>query len=695
MAILPPKLQPAPRANKRQRLAKEVRENAAALRADYDIPLIRNNDELAEHWPHVPGNFTKGFPHDEFGIVGLDSNGDASNYRTFIEFINQGRNSRPNFTNPDSIGTNITSSERVWESPLAGHVYDLEGPDGGELTIPPAPRLDSGELAAEMAEVYGLALLRDFPFSTIQSGEANPRIKLIQKEITDLKKKKASKRVTDKIAELTDEKSRLERGPSTAAKVNDEVLKVSWFETADADPRAEKRRIARRSSEDEITSDVLYRGSTDGAKVGPYISQFLLIGNTSRGAGETMTADAFNICPVLMDKNGKPRKISDGYILYGVQEIDQRFPAHLAGLDHMTKWDAWLKVQNGDGAGGDKFETTPRFITTPRDLATYVHYDQLYQAYLNACLLMLGYGLKADPGMPDAQSQTNVRDGFATFGGPHILSLVTEVATRALKHARRQKFNSHLRARPEAVAGCMTLSANGNGGKLGSAAQAVKAAVDATPSDLLDLVDKHNAAHNGGKDTSAPWKPQNSKNYLLPMAFPEGSPMHPSYAAGHASVAGACVTILKAFFKMFDPKYDDVCIPWTPLEFDSLHDEGIFEPTVCGTDLQPVSMGENAPAITIQGELDKLAANISIGRDMAGVHYYTDYYESLRLGERVAIGILQEQMLTYPEEVSMRLQTFDGENMIIEGAGDGVNVTVKVGKDGKEIGFEEWFTRID
>ena len=34
----------------------------------------------------------------------------------------------------------------------------------------------------------------------------------------------------------------------------------------------------------------------------------------------------------------------------------------------------------------------------------------------------------------------------------------------------------------------------------------------------------------------------------LPMAFAEGSPMHPAYGAGHATVAGACVTVLKAFF---------------------------------------------------------------------------------------------------------------------------------------------------
>ena len=39
---------------------------------------------------------------------------------------------------------------------------------------------------------------------------------------------------------------------------------------------------------------------------------------------------------------------------------------------------------------------------------------------------------------------------------------------------------------------------------------------------------------------------------LLPMAYTPGSPAHPAYGAGHATVAGACVTILKAFFKTFD-----------------------------------------------------------------------------------------------------------------------------------------------
>src|SRR5206468_317619 len=50
----------------------------------------------------------------------------------------------------------------------------------------------------------------------------------------------------------------------------------------------------------------------------------------------------------------------------------------------------------------------------------------------------------------------------------------------------------------------------------------------------------------------------NRGSVLLPMAFPEGSPTHPSYTAGHATVAGACVTILQEQSKIHneaDPYY--------------------------------------------------------------------------------------------------------------------------------------------
>ena len=81
-----------------------------------------------------------------------------------------------------------------------------------------------------------------------------------------------------------------------------------------------------------------------------------------------------------------------------------------------------------------------------------MHFDALYEGYLNACLIMLGIGVPFDPGLP-FMNGTSRQDGFGVFGGPHVLSLVTEVATRALKCIWRQKWMVHRRARPEAVAG--------------------------------------------------------------------------------------------------------------------------------------------------------------------------------------------------------------------------------------------------
>ncbi|MEO4042273.1 hypothetical protein AAFN47_11785 [Hoeflea sp. CAU 1731] len=128
----------------------------------------------------------------------------------------------------------------------------------------------------------------------------------------------------------------------------------------------------------------------------------------------------------------------------------------------------------------------------------------------------------------------------------------------------------------------------------------------------------------------------------------EGSPMHPSYGAGHATVAGACVTILKAFYEMYgfpeggkrrQAPLDDL-MENAPASFfgveltitgkpdDNGVQAGIGIPDIyVANAADPTKLssygGSDKHAITVQGELNKLAANISIGRDFAGVHYYT------------------------------------------------------------------------
>ena len=162
--------------------------------------------------------------------------------------------------------------------------------------------------------------------------------------------------------------------------------------------------------------------------------------------------------------------------------------------------------------------------------------------------------------------------------------------------------------------------------------------------------------HNEGALPYTP-APKDKGTCLLPMAFSEGSPMHPAYGAGHATVAGACVTILKAFFDhgsffKVEGRADKAYVA---------SDDG---KTLELVDVFTSDCSERA-CLTVEGELNKLAANISIGRDWAGVHYFSDYWESLLMGEKVALGILEEQKLTYGETFSMTVPLFEGGSVRI------------------------------
>jgi hypothetical protein len=78
---------------------------------------------------------------------------------------------------------------------------------------------------------------------------------------------------------------------------------------------------------------------------------------------------------------------------------------------------------------------------------------------------------------------------------------------------------------------------------------------------------------------------------------------------------------------------------------------------VDGTALDPLS----GATLTVGGELNKLAANVAIGRDTAGIHWRTDAVEGLRLGEQVALAILRDERETLSEDfVGYSLTKFDG-----------------------------------
>lgn len=657
--------------------AKSLRDLATEVARLRPHALTRANGEEADH-DKYPANFSKGLKHDDDGLIE-----DTADYRCFVEAINSDDQTlfekHVETAKTTDFKCTLKADDsapewRGWESPRAGHVYELQGPDAGAVGMAPAPRVGSSELSAEMAEVYGLALIRDVPFSTIANGGDE---KINGSGNAEL----SSAQVVDALSDMPfyDGDNRVS---STPCNTNQNGL--NQFET--------NRRFARTFSDTGgLTTENVFRGSTPGAQIGPYISQFMLVGAQSIGGNSDGN-------PSRPDTSTKwdPQ---DGFIPYGAQPIDQRIVAHKVGLDHLTSWPTWLDAQNGAKLNGtDKFEKKRRYITTPRDLATYVHYDALYQAYLNAALILLGSGTKTSKGFPEP-SPSGRRTAFATFGGPHILSLVTEVATRCLKAVRRQKFSYHRRARPEVMGGRFTLCALGESGLLGTAENAFEQSFNEIPADIRDAIIAHNDLQNktglnahrevecdplfpAGKNAPA----FKAGNLLLPMAFPEGSPMHPAYGAGHATVAGGCITMLKAFFEMFEDADSGV-----ERKLVINDNDNAYQPTVDGLSLEDIPAFNGS--LTIQGELDKLAANISIGRNMAGVHYHSDYYDSLRMGERVAIGILMEQCPSYVETVELNLKSFDGDLISISGAAGAAPSLSVIDRVGKAIPSADWWLR--
>ena len=106
------------------------------------------------------------------------------------------------------------------------------------------------------------------------------------------------------------------------------------------------------------------------------------------------------------------------------------------------------------------------------------------------------------------------------------------------------------------------------------------------------------------------------------------------------------MTILKAWFKESTKLADLGVTPVQPA------DDGLSFITYTGAD---------AGELTVGGELNKIAANIALGRNIAGVHWRSDATESLKLGEQIAISILKEARSCYNEDFDgFTLTKFDG-----------------------------------
>ena len=363
----------------------------------------------------------------------------------------------------------------------------------------------------------------------------------------------------------------------------------------------------------QVTPRTYLRGIGSGVSVGPYMSQFLLLPAT-----------------------------------FGSTTIENTHVTYLPALNFLTDYDEWLTVQNGCGPTSLRpIDPVKRIIRNGRDLAAYVNVDALAQAYLNAVLISafpafetptagmpnpiaeFGYGAPPDENHPYRRFGTNfpLQEPLGQLGGAWILGLMWEVSQRCVAAQWYQKYGVHRRARPEYYGGILNNQLTGVFGK------------DTYPihDDLLNspVLEKTSSIQG---------------NFLLPIAFPEGSPTHPAYGSGHATVAGGCITVLKAFFDESFP------IP-NPME---VSDDGLS--------LVPYT-GADAGQMTLGGEMNKLMSNITFGRTHGGVHWRTDGTEANLLGEHIAIGLLEEMQFTYSFDFpdGFNLTRFDGTQITVGG----------------------------
>ncbi len=524
------------------------------------------------------GSFHKSLAHNKFGEV------DAGQFQRLVAATEGSL--------PFSAVPRHSDAAARLTNPQAGLARDRLTRDPADYEMPPAPTVLSTSTAAEMTELYWMALLRDVSFHEMH-----------KHPLTAKAAKEMDARFKQAVADNGDP-GHLRPG---------------------VDVPGSAKSMAK------ITPANLFRLGLPGEEVGPLLSQFF-----------------------MRDVN------------FGTQIIDQRQRPYKSNMNFLADFKAWLGAQNsGRDADGlaypsanekdaDNFEAAPRYIGTMRDLARFVNKDALHQAYFVGALLLLSGGAKWNQGNPYGDFGPpefgNREAGFGTLGGPHILALVSEIATRGLKVVWHQKWQVHLRLRPEAYGGLVHVQSIGIGTKKEKRPYGLPSWVFGT--DAAKLVLKQN------------------DSLLLPLAFTPGSPIHPAYGAGHATVAGACVTILKAYFQTFDRDKNGRIVP-KPLTGDQGLVEKIepfgggipFRGFMTGKDDHEIGIRLELPAsvarkLTIEGELNKLASNVAMGRSMGGVHWRSDNTRSLMLGEAIAAHILADITTDLHERPRFEFRTF-------------------------------------
>jgi hypothetical protein len=346
-----------------------------------------NNDSL---WADFSGLYSKGLLQKNPGVV------DPGVASAFVDDINSGINAvntntrpatdgvgKPLFENPNIVLGNTTPAGRL-NGPQGAFAAQLVGKGSNLYSTFAPPPVGGPEYAVELAELYWASLLRDVPFTEFTDarppGPISEHRKLIEAACADL---------------------------TTWAKPNNGLY---------AGPL---------DGNGKVTPSLLFRGGVPAGKRRDFRTQGAQTDANTYFAGETVGPYLSQLCL--------------GPTTLGAQPINQRIQVLASGRDFMIDQGSWFAAQNGKApAAIAELDPTPRHIRASRDLASYTHVDELYQAYFVAFLVMANtWGAAANPGLPYGGYKN--QKPFGTMGGPEIAAFLGVVARASIDAVWWQK----------------------------------------------------------------------------------------------------------------------------------------------------------------------------------------------------------------------------------------------------------------
>lgn len=585
----------------------DTREHAAKEQTETSSTWTSPDIQRRSHEPRAVGSFTKLLEHDP--DTGLLTSDGVDEYEKLASAIED--------NDPSGVdAVDRPNSERKWISPRSSNAGSMKGahpsivgdkPGAAEMQEPWGVR--SAELVAEQVEAYLFAVCRNVAFRDYGTGaRTDDAASFDAIDSHDSITQWAADRLNETLTAVAD-------ADSEYANTTDviETLQIPTAETGG------------------VTPETLFRGHSRGGDpngpddtTGQFHSQFLL--------QRLYPLFPSGCAPYVAGLTGVTELDIDGIAMERhVPIANQR--------EFGVTFDDFVALQNGDipaeYVGDDFVADRGRYPYVGRDMGTHVHTDGPYQEYYRAATVLLFWDFPRTPRSPYVGNSPNEADGV-TFGPVDPFALVGAVSYEAFKTAWTQKWRSFRRLRPEAVGGLVDLEQRQNETPLED--PVLHDVVESRPvSNVLDVVREYNGrqADQGFVDSKS-----DAQTLLLGQMYPEGSPTHPAYPSGHATMAGAGVTVLKALFD------DEASIETTgmrPVGIDPADPTShVF-----------IDRGEHFdPAVvnqTVGSELDKLASNIAHARMFGGVHFRSDGERGIRLGEQVAIRFLQDHLREYPE----------------------------------------------